>query len=105
MEFKILEKRDTRLLKRVYVKAKITFDGKTPSREEVKSELSKFLGVNPNVMIIKKIRKVFGLKEVVVEAHIYDSEDDLKKFEQKSLLIRAGIIKKNKDSSSSSEKK
>ncbi|MGB9748796.1 MAG: hypothetical protein ACP5OZ_03855 [Candidatus Woesearchaeota archaeon] len=103
MEFKVVEKKDLRLLRRVYAKVKFDFEGKTPSREELKSELSKFLGTNSNLMIIKKIRKIFGLKEVVVEVHIYDNEEALKRFEQKSLLMRAGIIKREKSSKTTAE--
>jgi small subunit ribosomal protein S24e len=105
MEFKVLEKKDLRLMKRIYARVKVDFEGKTPSRDELKSELSKFLGTNSNLMIIKKIRKVFGLKQVVAEVHIYDNEEALKRFEQKSLLVKEGILKKEKGSKTPAEQK
>jgi len=83
MELKIIEKKEKPLLLRTEITTEILFEGKIPSREEIKKEIVKEIKTNENLVIIKKIRTYFGLRKAKVKAYVYGSEADIKKIEPK----------------------
>jgi ribosomal protein S24E len=75
MEVQIVDKKDNALMKRkdvqLFVKADVT-----PSRNDVVEQVCKKLSCKPEVVRIKKIEGVFGVKSFSVDVEIYNSEND-----------------------------
>ncbi len=83
MELKILDKKDETLLSRTSIKADLTFQGVTPSKEKVQQALASLLKVDENLVVIKKIRTLFGQEKAEVIAYNYESAKALKNIEPK----------------------
>ncbi|MFH1850030.1 MAG: hypothetical protein ABH879_07675 [archaeon] len=81
MEITIMNKRENPLLSRTDLSVAVHFEGKTPSREELKKKASKDLDLKESCISIKKIETVFGQQQVNVALHIYKDEESRKKIE------------------------
>ncbi len=79
---KIIEKNQNKLLSRTELKAEIVYEGVTPSNDNVKQELAKELKAKPELVIVKQIKPIFGLKQSLVSAVIYDDAKALKEIER-----------------------
>jgi len=84
----IVNNKENKLLGRKEVTAKLTVEKATLSRADAKSKLAKALKVEEDLIIIKKIKSVFGSLNVVIEANIYDSKESLKKNARPHLIKR-----------------
>ncbi len=93
MKINIIDKKDSRLFKRIEIIADVVFEGPTPSRSEIKSELSKLLSVKEDLIVVKKVERLFGVEEARISAFIYDDADAIKEFEQDYILKRGGSAK------------
>jgi ribosomal protein S24E len=70
------------LLARKEVKAKVAFIGKaTPSNDDVRKAIASELKVEEKVVVMKHIYTAFGSSEADVEAYVYNSKEELEKFE------------------------
>ena len=77
----VTEKRND-LLKRREVVIQAEFAGKsTPAEAEVQKSLAEKLKAKENLVVIKKIRQVYGSPQAVVGAYVYDDETTLKAIE------------------------
>ena len=95
MELKIINKKEDPLLFRTKIEAELTFDKGTPSIAEVKSMLSKDLGKDEKLIVIKNIYTVYGLKKAKNLSYIYENEESLKRIEvQKKEAKSEGAAKK-----------
>ncbi|RMF05041.1 hypothetical protein D6764_05715 [Candidatus Woesearchaeota archaeon] len=88
MKVKIEENVEVPLLSRKNIRAKIEFEGPTPSRREVIEALASELGAKQELLVLHKIDTQFGSPEAVVFARLYDSEDAVKEFEPEHILKR-----------------
>ncbi len=79
---KILEKKPNPLLSRTEIKAEIEYTGATPSNNDVKNELAKQLSADVNLVVVKQILPIFGLRKSTVNAYLYDSKEALMKIER-----------------------
>ncbi|MEM3731428.1 MAG: 30S ribosomal protein S24e [Candidatus Bathyarchaeia archaeon] len=90
MEVKIVEEKVNPLLKRkeitFYVEHNQT--GSTPQRLEVKKAVANMLGVDANLVFIKKIETKTGTKLAVGMANVYDSVEQAKLIEPKYIINR-----------------
>ena len=93
MKINIIDKKDSRLFKRIEIIADVVFEGPTPSRSEIKSELSKLLSVKEDLIVVKKVERLFGVEEARISAFIYDDADAIKEFEQDYILKRGSSSK------------
>ena len=85
MNLEIINKKEQKLLSRLEVKAKITFEGvATPSNEAVRDSLAKNLGKEAKLTVIKNIYTKYGGAYANVSAYIYDNEAKLKEIETKN---------------------
>ncbi len=84
----IIKNFENKLLNRKQVTAKIKVDGTTISRAEAKSKLAKALKVEEDLIIIKEIKSHFGSLDVIVEANVYDSKENLEKNARPHLIKR-----------------
>ncbi|RLE42154.1 hypothetical protein DRJ48_04165 [Candidatus Woesearchaeota archaeon] len=89
MKVTISEERKNPLMNRTEYIGEIHFEAATPPRYEMKLAIAKHLKVNPELVIVKKVRNVFGEKRVLFKAHVYKSLKELEK-------VSKVLIRKNK---------
>jgi len=75
-DIKIIEEKQNPLFKRREVKLSVVGDV-IPSKDEVDKFLSEKYKSDPSKIRIKKIDSKFGSKEFIIEANIYDSEEEM----------------------------
>ena len=94
MEVKIKEKIENQMINRIELRFEINYQQAPPTRLQVRESLAKELNVNPNLVVVRKMHDVFGLRRNVGTAHVYPDENALKKYVSKYVLIRMGMAKK-----------
>ena len=88
-DLQILEKKSNPLLNRTELTFFITKFKGTPNRMEVKKKIAALDGkADENLVFIKKMKTVFGVREVSGRANIYDAESAAKEFEPAYIFIR-----------------
>jgi ribosomal protein S24E len=93
MELKITSTQENKTIGRKEIIFSV-FSEKSVKNEEVKVELCKSLNASPNTTIIVRVDSGFGSKMSTGVAHTYKTEADLKRYENRGLLERLGIIEK-----------
>jgi small subunit ribosomal protein S24e len=88
MEVYVESERYNPLLKRKEVYFRVSFDGKTPSREEVRGKIGGLMNAEPERVVIDYIKTEFGKTEAKCYAKIYDTEEDLKSIEEEHIIWR-----------------
>ena len=89
MEIEIKNKKDNQLLKRQEVTGEISFTGATPSNKQFQEELSKKLGVAPELVVVRHIYGAFGVGKAAFEADAYATKEQLDKIEPKKKVKAA----------------
>jgi len=56
----------------------------TPSNAVMKEELSKKLGKNADLIVVKRINQTYGEGKVEVDFYVYENQESLKRFEKES---------------------
>lgn len=102
MELKILKEKENPLLERTEITAKSSFKT-TPSRETICKEIGKQKGVKPELVVIRKIKQLFGKHETEINLVIYKNNEAMKKTEEKYFLERSQ--KKKKETKKDNENK
>ncbi|MBP1909954.1 30S ribosomal protein S24e [Methanolobus bombayensis] len=88
MDIKIIKDKNNALLNRRELNLIVTYDGATPSRNDVRSKLAAMLNVPLELVIIQKIKNEFGKQELEVYVKIYEDEARMKQVEESYVLER-----------------
>ncbi|MEM4272486.1 MAG: hypothetical protein QXH30_02760 [Candidatus Bilamarchaeaceae archaeon] len=88
MDIDIKSKKENALLGRSEVDAVVSFDGPTPSLQQMRDLVVQKLGCMPELLVLKNCASRFGAKEVRVRANIYKSTEQMKRAEQNYVLAR-----------------
>ncbi len=80
------------LFRKEYIFAVIHDAQSTPSRVKLREEISKQLGVDKDLIVVRKIKTEFGTNVARVEVHIYDNKEKLMEIEPEYILKRNNII-------------
>ena len=88
MQLTIDTQKDNPRLERIYVTGKITFEGSTPSNNEVIAEVSKKIGSKEELLVIKNIYTQFSRREAKFSAVVYKSAEARAKAERMTKHIR-----------------
>jgi small subunit ribosomal protein S24e len=92
LEVKILEQRENPLLQRTEVRFAVSHPTTaTPTREDVRSELSKLTKIPKDRLIIERMRARFGRAESHGEAAFYRSKEAAEKVVREHILVRNGL--------------
>lgn len=93
----ILEsKKENRVIQRIEALVRIEHMGRgTPSRMEITDAVSKMLGVDKGLVVIRRVETEYGRSASKAWIHIYRDRATLEKFEPKHLLER-GVKKGEK---------
>jgi ribosomal protein S24E len=83
MELKIIDKKEQPMLSRIEIQGKLTFEGATPSANDVKKKLSSELKVDEGLIAVKKILTHFGSGNADLFAFAYLNKEDMGKIEPK----------------------
>ncbi|MEM3012064.1 MAG: hypothetical protein QW084_01710 [Candidatus Hadarchaeales archaeon] len=96
MELRVLERKENPLVEREEVRLEVLHPGEpTPSREAVRSQLASQLGADGGMLVIWRLRTHQGSSCTRGLAHLYRSEEVLRKFAPRHLLQR-GVKKEEK---------
>ncbi|MBU0762527.1 MAG: 30S ribosomal protein S24e [Candidatus Altiarchaeota archaeon] len=79
MDVEILEKKENPLLERTEVRFKLTYDGATPSRQNVRKKLVALLNADKKLTVVDSIDVGYGAKKAIGYAKVYANEQALKK--------------------------
>jgi ribosomal protein S24E len=93
MALKITSTEEKPLLARKEIKGELSFAEKaTPSNDDVRKEIASQLKVGEKTVLVKHIYTAFGSSDAKIEAYIYNTEKDLKKYEPvtKAMKTKAG---------------
>ncbi|WMW21077.1 30S ribosomal protein S24e [Methanolobus mangrovi] len=88
MDIKIINDKNNALLNRRELDLKVTFDGATPSRNDVRSKLAAMLTVPMGLVIVQKMDNEFGKQELKGYVKIYEDEARMKQVEETYVLER-----------------
>ncbi len=87
MNLKVKNVKENNLIGRKEIEFEIDYE-KTPKREEIIEMLSRVGNFNKDLLVIKKIRNVSGIRKSVGYAHEYKDEETLNRFEPKYIIKR-----------------
>jgi len=89
MAIEILESRENKLIERKELIVRIShWPQGTPSRKEVRERIAKLLGVDPNLVYIRRLKTEYGMCESLARVHVYQSLERALKFEPKHIIRR-----------------
>ncbi len=88
MEVYVENERYNPLLKRREVYCRLSFDGKTPSRAEVRAKIAGLMNAELERVIVDYIKTEFGKTEARCYVKIYDTVEDLKSIEEDHIIER-----------------
>jgi ribosomal protein S24E len=88
MKISISSENENPLMNRKVIKGEILFDAATPRRYDIKLALAKETKTSNDLLILRRVRNVFGEKKLLFEAQIYKSQKDLDK-------VSRVLVKKN----------
>jgi len=86
MKLEVKETNEVPLLSRTRVTLSADFQGPTPAREALRKVISKQIGKEEKLIIIKHIYTKFGQPGAKIIANVYKNEDELKCFEEKVMI-------------------
>ena len=95
MNARILNSRENKLIGRREIEFEIEYE-KMPKREEIIELLSKVGELNKELLIIKKIENVSGIRKSKGIAYEYESKEKMKKFEPEYRIKRWKVGKEEK---------
>ena len=88
MEITITEDKRNELLKRRELLFLVTYEGPTPSRQQVLDKMVALLNLNPNLALIDSLKTRFGKMELRGTARVYDTEEMKVQMERPYMLKR-----------------
>ncbi len=89
---KVKEFENPLLFRKEYVFAVIHEGKSTPSRIQIREELSKLLGVSKDLIVIRKLKTEFGMNLTYAEVHVYEDKKKMLEIEPRYILKRDGIL-------------
>ncbi len=105
MELKVENEKENKLFQRKEIWANAVYDGKTPTREEIKEGLSKKLGLNPELVELVKIDQIYGLRSSKVLAYYYSTKEAMESHAKKKKEKKGGAAPAEKKEAPKEEKK
>lgn len=94
MQMKITNQRDNLLLSRKEIDYELVFEGKTPSREDVKKTVAKSTKTTEDLIVIKNIYNSFGMRKASVGVYVYKDKKKMELIEPKQKEKKEGEEKK-----------
>ena len=83
MKIEIKNKKENPLLSRIEVSGIVTFEGATPSNEQLTQSIASQMKTDASVVKMKKIRNTLGSHQASFTAFVYKSKEELDRIEPK----------------------
>ena len=83
MELKLLEDKENKLFGRHELSIEASYEGKTPTRDEIREGICKKLGLSPDTLDIIRIDQEYGLRVSKITAYSYGSKESMDRFAKK----------------------
>jgi ribosomal protein S24E len=103
MQVTIIEAKEQPIYKREKVRARIAFQGKVPTRNDVIMALGKKMGKEETAISIRSITASYGTQEAVVEAFCYADKAIMAKSEPKHFQKRTEKTAPKKEEAKAAE--
>ncbi|MFA5930938.1 MAG: 30S ribosomal protein S24e [archaeon] len=87
MDLKIVKKHKNELMKRTEITAEMQ-EKTIPSKQQIREKLAALVNSSVEKISITKVVTKFGSPAAIVHARTYNSVEDLKKTEQKYVVVR-----------------
>ena len=88
MKVTVGKKRENVLLGRTEYEIVIEYDGKTPSKSEMRDAIVQNLGCNPDTTILRRTDTTFGQRRIVARVNVYKEKEVMMKTEPDYSLVR-----------------
>jgi small subunit ribosomal protein S24e len=82
MALKIISEKNNELLKRKDLVLEVDYTGATPSKKEIKKQISSKINVDEKLIILKIVKGKYGTQKVKVSAIAYNSDKDMREIER-----------------------
>jgi len=82
MGLNIISEYDNKLLERKDVVAEVDFSGPTPTKSDIAKMIGSKFGAEEKLVAVRSINNQYGEQKAKVNAFVYNSLDQLKKFEE-----------------------
>ena len=105
MEIHIFDTKENKLINRKEILFMLRYPQAPPKRAEIRDAIAHHLKSEPNHIIIRKIRNVFGARKMKGICHVYPNVDLLKKYEPNYILVRHGLAEAKKKEAATKEEK
>jgi small subunit ribosomal protein S24e len=86
MQLEITKEKETPLLSRKRITADVTFEGKTPSRVDLRNQLSQSIKAPAENIVIRHIYTKFGEQRAKVIAHLYSDVATMVRLESQKVV-------------------
>ena len=86
MDIEIIEEKVNPLLKRVELKVKVSHNGATPRRAEVKDNVVALKDANHDRVVVESLHSRFGACESIASVMVYESRDAMLSTEEEYVL-------------------
>lgn len=97
MEFKILNDKENKLFNRRELHIHAIYDGKTPTRSEIREAVCKKLNLSPETFDIISIDQKYGIRASDIVAHSYSDKKSMARFaKEKSAAEQPAPAKEEK---------
>jgi ribosomal protein S24E len=88
MKVTVAKKRENVLLGRTEYEMAVEFDGKTPSRVEMRDAIVQNLGCNPDTTVLRRTKGTFGQRRIMARVNVYKKKEDMERAEPEYALLR-----------------
>ena len=106
MNVQVVSRTKKPLVSREDVSARVEFAGTTtPQRKQIREAVASAIGAELKLVSLVKVSNEFGSSSVKVDARVYDSEEALKRLEEKHLIERESGKKKEGEEKKEEPKK
>ena len=95
MDLEIVKEEKNELLKVTEIRARLSFTGATPSKQQVVKALAAAMKAKAELIIVRHIRTDYGEQAADVRALIYADRASLEKLERKSMIKKNTFGKKD----------
>ena len=82
MNLQITEQKINHLLSRKEVRAKLSYEQATPSKEELKKQIASAVKANSELLVVKSVYPGYGDRNAEVLFYVYDKPEVMKKLER-----------------------
>ena len=94
MDLQIIKDEHKPLLSRREISAKITFEGATPKREDIRKIVATKLKADEKLVLVNRIHPEYGNQSAKLIIHIYDDDKSMRGAEYEYTLLKHGLVEK-----------